>query len=388
MGKAQGGIIGLQSGTEMTKGPQMAMIGEAGAEAVVPLEGANKKYGRNILQQIIPKYFPDLAFMQQGSIGDAMDNKWRGDSGDRIPDFNKLLGTGGLLGKILDVLNRIHSSLLAWGAPLGTILGQPFYPKDIVGGPVKAEPIPVDPAPVNSVLVSIKTVLDGLLSYIPVLNETVLSINTSLEGLSTTMDKIGETFKVDVTVSTENFKVIMDESLRSFDSTVVGFKSGLDILISLIKGAGSIFYDDVKDSSKIFGDNLKSVFDKFITSMDSLIKRISNLSLSLASRGHQRGGIFSQPTVGMFGEAGAEALIPLSGKNKKYGRNLLEQILPKYYPDMVGFQTGGLFTGGGSTSNTYNSDSYSINGPINVTTNNPQDFMEQLKYQYRGSRRR
>ena len=56
---AYGGIV---------RGPQSAIIGEAGDEAVIPLEGKNRKFGLDLLKQIIPKYFPDLFFMQQGGV--------------------------------------------------------------------------------------------------------------------------------------------------------------------------------------------------------------------------------------------------------------------------------------------------------------------------------
>ena len=101
---------------------------------------------------------------------------------------------------------------------------------------------------------------------------------------------------------------------------------------------------------------------------------------------NQKGGIYNKPTMGVFGEKGAEALIPLEGKNRKYGREILSQILPSYYPELLGFQTGGIFTGGSSTSNVYN-ETYAMHGPINITTNNAEDFMEQLKYKFRASGR-
>jgi len=67
LGLQSGGIVGLQTGTTETRGPTFAMIGENGAEAVVPLEGANRKYGEAILKSIIPKYYPDLG-MQTGGL--------------------------------------------------------------------------------------------------------------------------------------------------------------------------------------------------------------------------------------------------------------------------------------------------------------------------------
>ena len=68
--RARGGIAGLQAGISETKGPMLAMIGEAGPEAVVPLQGKNKKFGERILNYIIPKYYPDI-MLQRGGIFDV-----------------------------------------------------------------------------------------------------------------------------------------------------------------------------------------------------------------------------------------------------------------------------------------------------------------------------
>jgi len=65
---AEGGILGLQKGIKKTSGPTFAMIGEKGAEAVIPLEGINRKYGEKLLRYIIPKYYPDLIALQRGGV--------------------------------------------------------------------------------------------------------------------------------------------------------------------------------------------------------------------------------------------------------------------------------------------------------------------------------
>ena len=72
MRKSESGVIAAAHGITKTKGPMSAIIGENGAEAVVPLEGINRKYGRRILEEILPKYYPDLIgrklHMQRGGI--------------------------------------------------------------------------------------------------------------------------------------------------------------------------------------------------------------------------------------------------------------------------------------------------------------------------------
>ena len=102
--------------------------------------------------------------------------------------------------------------------------------------------------------------------------------------------------------------------------------------------------------------------------------------------GEQRGGIFSRPTLGIFGEAGPEALIPLGGKNKKFGAKLLEYIIPRYYPNLLRYaQEGGIFGATYNKTITYTTgpsttEQYNITGPITVTgVANVQDFMNELR---------
>ena len=66
--EAKKGMISLAGGITRTHGPTNALIGEAGAEAVVPLEGANRRFGKQILDEIIPKYFPDILANNKASL--------------------------------------------------------------------------------------------------------------------------------------------------------------------------------------------------------------------------------------------------------------------------------------------------------------------------------
>ena len=101
----------------------------------------------------------------------------------------------------------------------------------------------------------------------------------------------------------------------------------------------------------------------------------------------QRGGIVNKPTFGMFGERGAEALVPLE-KNKKFGENILQRIIPEYYPELMNAE-GGIFA---SPTTSYNygvgdsyEERYSILGPVNVMAQDPVDFTNKLKDKYRVS---
>jgi hypothetical protein len=67
-------------------------------------------------------------------------------------------------------------------------------------------------------------------------------------------------------------------------------------------------------------------------------------------KGFAEGGIFNKPQLGLFGEAGAEAIVPLEGANKRYGLEILQKILPMFGKDIYkllpAFQTGGVFDQG------------------------------------------
>jgi len=102
-----------------------------------------------------------------------------------------------------------------------------------------------------------------------------------------------------------------------------------------------------------------------------------------------KGGIATKPTFGMFGEAGAEALIPLEGHNKKYGLSILESIIPKYYGELMQ-QRGGVYGTSRSTTinETSNAENYNIYGNImlpNVSRAN--DFGSEMKMRFRSSTR-
>jgi len=106
----------------------------------------------------------------------------------------------------------------------------------------------------------------------------------------------------------------------------------------------------------------------------------------------ERGGIFNSPTAGVFGEKGAEALVPLEGTNRKYGENIMKYLLSTHYSNLLGMQKGGVFGGTSYNRNvTYSGDTmsenYNMYGPINV--HGIQDvgaFTNQLKFRYRNTR--
>ncbi|RLG29110.1 hypothetical protein DRN98_08725, partial [Methanosarcinales archaeon] len=107
----------------------------------------------------------------------------------------------------------------------------------------------------------------------------------------------------------------------------------------------------------------------------------------------QRGFITRDPQLAVIGEAGSEAVVPLEGPNRRFGKQILEYILPRYYPELTTqAQAGGIFGTTYTRNVTYTTgptsvEEYHIHGPINVTgVSNVNDFVEQLKYRARVSR--
>ena len=118
-----------------------------------------------------------------------------------------------------------------------------------------------------------------------------------------------------------------------------------------------------------------------------LLQTVSEAAGGIA--GYQKGlGITRGPQLALIGEAGADAVIPLEGKNRKFGENILKYIIPEYYPNLLKLQGGGLFGGGKNTfSNNENyEENYSILGPVYVNANNVEEISQDLKYKYRASK--
>ena len=76
-----------------------------------------------------------------------------------------------------------------------------------------------------------------------------------------------------------------------------------------------------------FEEKTTSIFDEFLKTL----RKVLTFGL------FQRGGIVRGPQQAIIGENGAEAVVPLEGKNKKYGAQILQKILP-----MFGMQEGGI----------------------------------------------
>ncbi len=167
-----------------------------------------------------------------------------------------------------------------------------------------------------------------------------------------------------------------------------GKQMGLDWSLGFLDGIKSIvylFYSLGKQIGQKILDGLKVIFPVG-SPIRNLLSWIPGFSIG-GIVGAQKGIEETRgPQLSMIGEKGPEAVIPLVGANRKYGQEILNHIIPKYYPEMMR-QGGGVYGGGGgNTYNTAGNENYNITGPIHITAQNPQDFMNQMKLRYRASR--
>jgi len=365
-----------QKGAYITKGPQQAIIGENGAEAVIPLEGKNKKYGESILQQILPKYFGGVGMQTGGIVG--------GGTGE--------LPTTGF-SEILKLFAETTKQ------QLDKLISEFTFDQ---------EDLEIDADEFN------ERVKDGSLSFKAIMLNIGQYMHSVFNKLFATFNDINNQFKQfisDLSKSTST----LSTTLSTFNTNMLSLISKISSITTSggattpgggnngggggsndgsveketvashrIEEKGGKYYGYATSTSgkeKGFGSNqTRSIVESYLTSNWPIGKEI----------GWAKGGIANKPTFGMFGEAGAEALIPLEGANKKLGKRILESIIPEYYPEMMQ-QTGGTFGGDSYNRNTtygdttsYNED-WNITGPVNITTQSPENMMEQLKYKFRSA---
>jgi len=156
-----------------------------------------------------------------------------------------------------------------------------------------------------------------------------------------------------------------------------------DYFYNLVTGAGSFLF------STLFNVALK--FDATLSHMEKILGYNTIAMLQLAGLlKFGEGGIVTSPKLGMIGEDGPEAIIPLV-RNRDSGEDLLRSVLTNYYPDLARDMGGGYevaLTGGGvppgSTNNTSYKEDYNFYGDINVVGIQNADelvdeFMDKLK---------
>ena len=95
--------------------------------------------------------------------------------------------------------------------------------------------------------------------------------------------------------------------------------------------------------------------------------------------------IVKSPVTALIGEAGPEAVIPLSGRNKRYGERLLKFIIPRYFPNLH-FQYGGMVGERPTTNIEENKEEFVIHGPIIIQgVTNIDEFLNELKFKARAT---
>jgi TP901 family phage tail tape measure protein len=347
-------------GILQTRGAQHAIIGEAGAEAVVPLEGANRKHGKAILSHILPKYFPDLAFMQSGGISSGSTGKFKDNPMRDIILYLKRIANA--------FYNIEDSSIIPRTMP-------------IIGDPRSGPPR----------------------------RGTTETVDTDGEGSSASAS--GGIFNAIVSVRQGgqkiNMEIYMDvveflNAINLFKDSVSGdlipsLNDTISHLSSSITNAISILRSDINDAGLSFDLNVKSAGNIFRRAVEAVtpirvIHTHVTITRTVGATGKATGGIVGLargiekthgPMFAMIGEAGPEAVVPLAGKHKPQGRNILESIIPKYFPEMTR-QTGGI-------SNIDNSmrEEMNILGPVTVQgIANVQDMADEFKERYRTTSRR
>jgi len=400
---ARGGITGLQKGIRETKGPMNAIIGEAGAEAVVPLEGANKKYGAGILNYILPKYFSGLSFMQEGGVvGD-------GDTGDSIR------------GIFTNIYETIKSFQDTTKTQLDQLLSEFTFTE---------EDLEIDTEELNNRMreggISFKALIFNAVQYIHAvftevssnLSSAISQLNPPLGVLKDFINNLGNTLN--------SFKGSMDNIITNLNSIVTSMGTLINSIGTTYSGGGGgttgggsrssggggktpsgggATGSDDDDYNKIHKVWVITKDDKYEGWAESTSGKSKRMTTSPKTLGYayalgavrhylgkkvswQTGGVVKSPTFGLFGEAGAEALIPLEGSNRKFGKSILESIIPEYYPELMN-QAGGIFSNQSIYNRTYGGDTseveeYNIMGPINVMgVQNVNDFMNEMKFKSR-----
>jgi hypothetical protein len=146
------------------------------------------------------------------------------------------------------------------------------------------------------------------------------------------------------------FKWIFTDGIKIFGELVVGI---LKLLGDVVKGAakvgveiGKAIWNGIKGALSGLGNFILGLISK-IPGGDKVIEFLGG------AKKHARGGIINSPHLGMVGEAGPEAIIPLSGNMRGIAGNLLKQTagllgfnVSKTGQQVPAYATGGVGVGG------------------------------------------
>jgi len=387
------GILALQKGITETTGPTSAIIGENGAEAVIPLEGSNRKYGQAILQNIIPKYFPDLSFMQAGGIVSAL-GELKGIEGfengeiilkplpDELETLHRILQTLQGIRNILSGTEGIMVRAPMDGIAIKDTITKPTTPDtglpfrrgttetvDTGGGTGASASAGSD------VFNALVTVRQGGQK---INMEIYLRATELVSALANFNNSITSTLLPEITNTANEFNTRINNSANSFYSRT---NEASNDLYDDVTGAGDDFKPIIKNAADIFKEAVKAVTPIKVEHTHSYSylglpqRKATGGILGLKSGIERTRG----STFAMIGEEGPEAVVPLAGQFKDRGRDILEHIIPTYFPEMTR-QEGGI------TDNSTREE-FNVLGPVTVNgIANVDDMAKEFKYRYRTTR--
>jgi len=433
-----GHLLKLQSGGIITK-QQLALIGEKGPEAIIPLTGSNKKEGEKILASIIPEFFPivheKLPTLPPGSNIDPRD--WYGNSLPPKPysgfnkddyEFNKLdlwIQAEENLGKLNDSLKKrgVSEETIARLAPIaadkfkgkiGDSSKELEFAIDwVIQNEKKSalEKINIEKTAAESVSISLSDSTNMLTSsFNDVLSDfSETSLTASQNWIQSVLKSSGDWLSYINTTSQNWYESVGNSAISLYNYII----SSSDQFNTLLTSTGGVFSSQVLSASVVLLSHATIASGLIVAAATELMRKINAASININVQhshvfsyyyytfgwakggivpGLQKGDIVKGSQIIEVGEKGAEAIVPLTGTNKKFGEKILQTIIPKYYPDLfLQAQTGGLFGGATGGSVTYGGDTnyvdeYNIMGPITVTgVQDVKGFMDNLKMRARAT---
>ena len=150
------------------------------------------------------------------------------------------------------------------------------------------------------------------------------------------------------------------------EKVAAGFKALTDIWHNHTATFGLDFTADASSTQTVLDKVSEAVGNAF--SKVTLFARIAS-SVKSMIRGYATGGVFDKPTLGVFGEAGAEAIVPLE-KNLGWAKNVAELITNRM---SVPYNASPVYNNtsyAGNSYVTYNSSGYSTDNSSAIAEQN------------------
>jgi len=215
-------------------------------------------------------------------------------------------------------------------------------------------------------------------------NQALIDLKSSASNLADYLEENVDDFTIGDQLITDIDKAILkiDELILKLDE-LIRKQNKADVGGSRGHGGGDVKPKPPKDTTPDWLKWLSPLHsDPWRPSAKGIMPKLQN--------GIRR---IDKATPAIIGEAGAEAVVPLEGANRRYGESILQSIIPRYFPDMARAQSGGIFGTNYSRSVTHTTgpttvEEYNIMGPITVQgVSDVSSFMDQLKRSARASKR-